>query len=120
VLQSHRRQFLQEVGGGMLAVLVGSGLAAELGLAAEDGKEDQILLGQRRGVIAGRPGRDRRARWPEQDRLAEQEQLILTGRWRAERPGVLARRGERCRQRSRLGGRARQWCQEQALDECLS
>ena len=37
--QSHRREFLQEVGGGMLAVLVGSGLAAELGLAAEDNKE---------------------------------------------------------------------------------
>src|SRR4029453_15175319 len=39
VSQSHRREFLQEVGGGMLAVLVGSGLAAELGLAAEDSKE---------------------------------------------------------------------------------
>src|SRR6516162_4942958 len=39
VSQSHRREFLQEVGGGMLAVLVGSGLAAELGLAAED-RED--------------------------------------------------------------------------------
>src|SRR4051794_21055410 len=39
VSQSHRREFLQEVGGGMLAVLVGSGLAAELGLAAEDDKE---------------------------------------------------------------------------------
>src|SRR5947209_1208891 len=37
--QAHRREFLQEVGGGMLAVLVGSGLAAELGLAAEDNKE---------------------------------------------------------------------------------
>ena len=37
--QSHRREFLQEVGGGMLAVLVGSGLAAELGLAAEDNKD---------------------------------------------------------------------------------
>src|SRR5438067_10023561 len=37
--QSHRREFLQEVGGGMLAVLVGSGLAAELGLAAEDTRE---------------------------------------------------------------------------------
>src|SRR5437016_1805928 len=37
--QSHRREFLQEVGGGMLAGLVGSGLAAELGLAAEDNKE---------------------------------------------------------------------------------
>ena len=37
--QSHRREFLQEVGGGMLAVLVGSDLAAELGLAAEDNKE---------------------------------------------------------------------------------
>src|SRR5262249_50641726 len=34
VSQSHRREFLQEVGGGMLAVLVGPGLAAELGLAA--------------------------------------------------------------------------------------
>src|SRR5262249_48982397 len=41
VSQSHRREFLQEVGGGMLAVLVGSGLAAELGLAAEDNKEDK-------------------------------------------------------------------------------
>jgi hypothetical protein len=41
VSQSTRRQFLQEVGGGMLAVLVGSGLAAELGLAADDGKDDQ-------------------------------------------------------------------------------
>jgi hypothetical protein len=39
VSQAHRREFLQEVGGGMLAVLVGSGLAAELGLAAED-RED--------------------------------------------------------------------------------
>src|SRR3954465_11470956 len=39
VSQLHRREFLQEVGGGMLAVLVGSGLAAELGLAAEDNKE---------------------------------------------------------------------------------
>ena len=37
--QSHRREFLQEVGGGMLACLVGTGLAAELGLAAEDGKD---------------------------------------------------------------------------------
>lgn len=39
--QSHRREFLQEVGGGMLAVLVGSGLAAELGLAAEDNKDSK-------------------------------------------------------------------------------
>src|SRR5262249_53105177 len=39
VSQWHRREFLQEVGGGMLAVLVGSGLAAELGLAAEDNRE---------------------------------------------------------------------------------
>jgi hypothetical protein len=39
--QSDRREFLQEVGGGMLAVLVGSGLAAELGLAAEDSKDDK-------------------------------------------------------------------------------
>src|SRR5262249_8748123 len=37
--QAHRREFLQEVGGGMMAVLVGSGLAAELGLAAEDNRE---------------------------------------------------------------------------------
>jgi hypothetical protein len=37
--QSHRREFLQEVGGGMLAVLVGSGLAAELGLAAENNED---------------------------------------------------------------------------------
>lgn len=37
--QSHRREFLQEVGGGMLAVLVGSSLATELGLADEDKKE---------------------------------------------------------------------------------
>jgi hypothetical protein len=41
VSQSDRREFLQEVGGGMLAVLVGSGLAAELGLAAEDNKDDR-------------------------------------------------------------------------------
>jgi hypothetical protein len=41
VSQSHRREFLQEVGGGMLAVLVGSGLAAELGLAAEDSRDDK-------------------------------------------------------------------------------
>src|SRR6516162_377837 len=41
VSQSHRREFLQEVGGGMLAVLVGSSFAAELGLAAEDNKESQ-------------------------------------------------------------------------------
>jgi hypothetical protein len=39
--QAHRREFLQEVGGGMLAVLVGPGLAAELGLAAEDNKDDR-------------------------------------------------------------------------------
>ena len=38
---SHRREFLQEVGGGMLAVLVGPTLAAELGLAAEDTKDDK-------------------------------------------------------------------------------
>jgi len=37
--QSHRREFLQEVGGGMLAVLVGSDLAANLGLAAVDDKD---------------------------------------------------------------------------------
>jgi hypothetical protein len=41
VSQSHRREFLQEVGGGMLAVLVGSRLAAELGLAAEDNRDDK-------------------------------------------------------------------------------
>lgn len=40
--QSHRREFLQEVSGGMLAVLVGSGLAAELGLAAEDDTDDKV------------------------------------------------------------------------------
>lgn len=40
--QYDRRAFLQEVGGGMLAVLVGSGLAAELGLAAEDSKDDKV------------------------------------------------------------------------------
>ena len=40
--QSHRREFLQEVGGGMLAVLVGSGLAAELGLAAKENKESEV------------------------------------------------------------------------------
>jgi hypothetical protein len=38
---SDRREFLQEVGGGMLAALVGSGLAAELGLAAEDNKDSK-------------------------------------------------------------------------------
>jgi hypothetical protein len=42
VPQSHRREFLQEVSGGMLAVLVGSGLAAELGLAAEDDTEENV------------------------------------------------------------------------------
>jgi hypothetical protein len=41
VLQSHRREFLQEVGGGMLTVLVGSGLAAELGLAADDSRDNK-------------------------------------------------------------------------------
>src|SRR5215813_9081352 len=41
VSQSDRREFLQEVGGGMLACLVGSNLAAELGLAAEDSKDDR-------------------------------------------------------------------------------
>jgi hypothetical protein len=41
VYQSDRREFLQEVSGGMLAVLVGSGLAAELGLAAEDDKDSK-------------------------------------------------------------------------------
>ena len=40
-LHSDRREFLQEVGGGKLAVLIGSGLAAELGLAAEDNKDDK-------------------------------------------------------------------------------
>lgn len=40
--QSHRREFLQEVGGGMLAVLVGSSVAAELGLAAEVNKDDKV------------------------------------------------------------------------------
>ncbi len=39
--QAHRRDFLQEVGGGMLAVLVGPSLAAELGLAAEDSRDDR-------------------------------------------------------------------------------
>lgn len=39
--QSHRREFLQEVSGGMLAVLVGRGMAAELGLAAVDDRDDQ-------------------------------------------------------------------------------
>src|SRR5947209_5960801 len=38
---SHRREFLQEVSGGMLAVLVGPSLAAELGLAADDDKDDR-------------------------------------------------------------------------------
>src|SRR5438270_11850931 len=47
VLQSHRREFLQEVGGGMLAVLVGSNLAAELGLAAEDNKEGRAKTSAR-------------------------------------------------------------------------
>src|SRR4051794_34972007 len=41
VLQSNRREFLKEVGGGMLAVLVGSGVATQLGLAADDGKDDK-------------------------------------------------------------------------------
>jgi hypothetical protein len=41
VLQSNRREFLKEVGGGMLAVLVGSHLAGQLGLAADDGKDDK-------------------------------------------------------------------------------
>src|SRR5262249_44684825 len=45
VSQSHRRQFLQEVGGGMLAVLVGPGLAAELGLSAEDNNESKAKTG---------------------------------------------------------------------------
>ncbi len=39
--QSHRREFLQEVGGGMLAVLVGSSLATELGLATEDNEDNK-------------------------------------------------------------------------------
>ena len=38
---SHRREFLQEVGGGMLAVLIGSGLATELGLAAKENEESE-------------------------------------------------------------------------------
>jgi hypothetical protein len=41
VSQSHRREFLQEVGGGMLAVLVGSDLAADLALAAKDDRENK-------------------------------------------------------------------------------
>src|SRR6476469_3255570 len=39
VSQSDRRDFLQEVGGGMLAVLVGPSLAADLALAAEDNRD---------------------------------------------------------------------------------
>jgi hypothetical protein len=42
VSHSDRREFLQEVGGGMLSVLVGSGLAAELGLAAEDNRDGKV------------------------------------------------------------------------------
>jgi hypothetical protein len=38
--QSHRREFLQEVSGGMLAVLVGPSLAAGLGLAAEHDRDN--------------------------------------------------------------------------------
>ncbi len=41
MLQRQRREFLKEVGGGMLAVLIGPGLAAELGLAAEDTRDDK-------------------------------------------------------------------------------
>jgi hypothetical protein len=42
VSQSDRREFIQEVSGGMLAVLVGSSLAAELGLAAEDSRDEKV------------------------------------------------------------------------------
>src|SRR5262245_13480552 len=41
VSKSDRREFLQEVSGGMLAVLIGPGLAAGLGLAAEDDQDDK-------------------------------------------------------------------------------
>jgi hypothetical protein len=62
VSQSHRREFLQEVGGGMLAVLVGSGLAAELGFAAEDGKDDKAKittdLARLSGLIQQTPTQD--------------------------------------------------------------
>jgi hypothetical protein len=47
VSQFHRREFLQEVGGGMLAVLVGPSLAAGLGLAAEDNQESQAKTPER-------------------------------------------------------------------------
>src|SRR4051812_14672294 len=60
--QSHRREFLQEVGGGMLAVLVGSNLAAELGLAAEDNKEGKTKttagLGRLSRIIQQTPTKD--------------------------------------------------------------
>src|SRR5207248_9765159 len=62
VSQSHRREFLQEVGGGMLAVLVGPGLAAELGLAAEDNKEGKARtpdsLGRLSQLIQQTPTKD--------------------------------------------------------------
>ena len=34
--QSHRREFLQDVGGGMLAVLIGSSLASEYAKASSN------------------------------------------------------------------------------------
>jgi len=44
VLQAHRREFLKQVGGGMLAVLIGPALAADLGLAADDNKDDKARI----------------------------------------------------------------------------
>jgi hypothetical protein len=62
MLQAHRREFLQEVGGGMLAVLVGGGVAAEVGLAAEDNKDDKAKtpadLARLSGLIQQTPTKD--------------------------------------------------------------
>lgn len=43
-MQAHRREFLKQVGGGMLAVLIGPGLTAELGLAADDNQDDKARI----------------------------------------------------------------------------
>ena len=60
--QSHRREFLQEVSGGMLAVLVGPSLAAGLGFAAEDDRDNAAKtpagLGRLSRLIQETPTKD--------------------------------------------------------------
>jgi hypothetical protein len=61
-LHSDRREFLHQVSGGMLAVLVGPSLAAELGLASEDNKDGKpgtpARLDRLAGIIQQTPTKD--------------------------------------------------------------